>query len=130
MVFEAETKCRSEEWAMHAMVAANQSGVAVHKYRHIMFVLPASESIQQRVCKWNGLGNIGCGFQCKTWIGSCDSLGVYVHELGHNAGLRHAAINWDLKGPIVEYGDPTAIMGNQWWSATRNFYFNAAHRLQ
>lgn len=51
---------------------------------------------------------------------------VYTHELGHNMGLRHAASNLNelvstiapkkliIKGNYVEYGDPTAIMGNVW----------------
>jgi hypothetical protein len=36
----------------------------------------------------------------------------------------------DFRGPVVEYGDPTSIMGNQWWSSDRTFYFTAPHRIQ
>lgn len=117
-----------------------------------MFVIPESDYISGSLCKWNGLGNIGCGVQCKTWIGNCDKLGVYVHELGHNYGLHHSAISsltpldvfalaifslfcassidTDFKGPVTEYGDPTSIMGNLWWSSDRVFYFTAPHRIQ
>jgi hypothetical protein len=75
---------------------------------------------------------MACGASCRTWISECDKQGVYLHELGHNLGLRHSGSNIALKGDVITYGDPIAIMGNMWWNDwdTQQFYFAAPQKLQ
>jgi hypothetical protein len=53
---------------------------------------------------------------------------VFVHELGHNMGMTHAGVDWDEKGNFITYGDPTAFMGNSWFTSNDQLIFNAPHR--
>jgi hypothetical protein len=126
-----EPECRPDYWSDRAIqMARDRDGVEFSRYEHHIFVLPNSPHLHLTLCKWNGLGNVGCNELCRTWVSNCDNLGVYIHELGHNFGLRHAGRKSMLSGEFVEYGDPTGWMGNQWWSMQKIYQFIAPYRIQ
>lgn len=98
-------------------------------YMYRMIFLPGGD--QQKGCGWAGLATVGCGRPRNApRAGACWSLyrgisaRVQAHELGHNFGLLHAA--GELRGNFVEYGDPTAIMGNQYGARSE---FSASSRF-
>lgn len=126
-----ETSCRPEIWSQMTMELVKKDGIDLKDYDHLIFVLPASSKIHSKLCGWNGLGHFGCSNRCKAWVSNCDSLGVYVHEIGHNLELRHASYYNALLDEHVEYGDPTAIMSNRWFHSEPDdvFYINAPHRI-
>lgn len=128
----SETMCAYDTWASEALALALADGVPLSLYTQYSFVLPSSRYMHSVLCRWSGLAHVGCGFQCKSWISECASLGVFAHELGHNAGLSHSGSWWSFAvNGQVEYGDPTAIMGNQWGSpsfSNNDFYFAASQR--
>ena len=57
---------------------------------------------------WIGTGGV--------FLNGDASRGVFEHELGHNLGLRHAGVyacgDAVSSGCLVEYGDPTDVMGD------------------
>ncbi|KAG1669153.1 hypothetical protein FOA52_002665 [Chlamydomonas sp. UWO 241] len=59
------------------------------------------------MCQWAGLGSVGCGTECYTWMNGpyAMSADTVFHELGHNFGLQHATT------PGNEYGDCSGPMG-------------------
>ncbi|KAH3765787.1 carbonate dehydratase [Pelomyxa schiedti] len=101
--------CNYDQWATSLKDAATLSGVDFRYYQHYIYVLPDTE-----VCDWLGLGSVGCSYFCSVWSLRCSDMQVISHELGHNMGLRHSASNFDEKGDIITYGDPTSVMGNKW----------------
>ena len=72
--------------------------LANHK-RRILILPPTS------ACGWMGLGNVGCGQACTTWMNGNYELDTVFHELGHTMGLQHATT------PDNEYGDGSCAMG-------------------
>lgn len=89
----------------------------IKNYRHVLYILP--KEVQ---CTFAGLGSIGpCSGsqQCEVWINGYypNYTGVYVHEIGHNLGLRHAKYNG------YSYDDMTDIMG----ACCDERCFNAVH---
>ncbi|STX29021.1 Gametolysin peptidase M11 [Legionella beliardensis] len=108
----AASGCNYNQWATDAKNAAAQAGVNLSLYKHHMFVIP-----QDVNCNWGGLGNLGCGTTCNTWIRAYNpsqvySQLVYTHELGHNLGMHHAATDTNNDGSVEsEYGDIACIMG-------------------
>ncbi|MGQ3889526.1 hypothetical protein ACQUW5_10900 [Legionella sp. CNM-1927-20] len=108
----AANDCNYRQWATDARNAAARAGINLSLYRHHMFVLPQNVS-----CNWGGLGHLGCGTTCSTWIRAYSpsqvySQLVYTHELGHNLGMHHAATDTNNDGVNdSEYGDAACIMG-------------------
>eukprot|EP00727_Mastigamoeba_balamuthi_P010971 m51a1_g6497 hypothetical protein (1355) ;mRNA; r:196832-202122 len=117
--------CATDEWATAADAAALSDGFDIAAYQHRSYILPRTD-----LCSWYGLGSVGCYLTCRTWITRCELPQVLVHELGHNLGLLHAASNYAEKGPVVEYGDPTSLMGNRWIGGEAQMGFNAPHMDQ
>lgn len=115
----AMSSCDVYAIASAAQSAVSATGVDLSKYRHRVFALPTDAP-----CGWGGLGNVGCGASCSTWvIGTGASL--ISHELGHNFGMHHAATDVANDGVIdAEYGDRTDVMGNGYGTS------NAPHRIQ
>ncbi|TAL61080.1 MAG: hypothetical protein EPN84_08560 [Legionella sp.] len=121
--------CSPDQWARDALSAATQMGIKLNLYQHFMFVIPKDVN-----CNWGGLGHLGCGTSCYTWIRAYEPQGtyaqiVYVHEIGHNLGMHHSATDTNNDGvPESEYGDAACIMG------TGDFQYlkqaNAPHRDQ
>lgn len=133
LYLERECVSAPDRWAFFAEEEVKRIyKVDFNLYRHKIIIIPSSAVIHHTLCGWNGLGNMACGASCRTWISECDKQGVYLHELGHNLGLRHSGSNIALKGDVITYGDPIAIMGNMWWNDwdTQQFYFAAPQKLQ
>ena len=53
-----------------------------------------------------------------------------AHELGHNLGLDHTGSRINEVEEFSEYGDPTSIMGNNWWSTAGADDIAAPHMQQ
>lgn len=111
------TNCDTVTWASQADSAAKAAGVDLSIYDHIVYVLPANTN-----CTWAGLAQV-VGKQ--SWIKQGDSF-VYIHELGHNLGLRHAGTDPENDGRINNsYGDTGSPTGGYNFSG-----FNAPHSEQ
>ncbi|STX30030.1 Gametolysin peptidase M11 [Legionella beliardensis] len=108
----AANDCNYNKWATDARNAAAQAGINLSLYRHHMFVVP-----QDVNCGWGGLGDLGCGATCSTWVRAYNptqvySQLIYTHELGHNLGMHHAATDINNDGVNdSEYGDAACTMG-------------------
>eukprot|EP01114_Cavostelium_apophysatum_P002750 TRINITY_DN12439_c0_g1_i1.p1 TRINITY_DN12439_c0_g1~~TRINITY_DN12439_c0_g1_i1.p1 ORF type:complete len:334 (-),score=62.99 TRINITY_DN12439_c0_g1_i1:132-1133(-) len=114
--------CAPDEWAQKADVEATKAGVYLPNYQHRVYAIPRATD---KYCKWEGLGWVGCGLYCRAWVNTCDRMEVFVHELGHNLGMSHAASNYGESGNVITYGDPTAFMGNSFFSSDDQLTFNA-----
>lgn len=104
--------CNYQGWSARAMAEWEAQGHDHADYDHVMFVLP-----QGADCGFSGRADLGPG-QWRSWMRTC-TLSKYVHELGHNLGLRHAST------PTAEYGDRTDVMGFGGF-----VHFNAPHKHQ
>lgn len=121
--------CDPDRWARDALDVAKRQGMPLNLYQHFMFVIPKDVN-----CNWGGLGHLGCGTTCYTWVRAYEPNGiysqiVYVHELGHNLGMSHSATDLNNDGVVdSEYGDAACFMG------TGDFQYlkqaNAPHRDQ
>lgn len=99
--------CNSSAWADAADAAATAAGADLSLYRHKLYVLPGDVG-----CEWAGLGTLGCGSSCRSWVNTCALPDVYAHELGHNLGMHHASTDDDDDGQVdCEYCDRSDIMG-------------------
>ena len=116
--------CDPYEWASQADAAATADGVNLNNYQHRVYILPRYNLL---ACSWAGLGNVGCGTFCRSWIAECESPLVYAHEVGHNLGMYHAGTDTNDNDAIEsEYGDNSCIMGSSLsWK-----HFNAPHKDQ
>lgn len=98
--------CDAHGWAA-AADAALPGQVNLGDYQHRVYVLPSGGS-----CGWAGLGSVGCGSYCRSWVNTCNLPDVYAHELGHNLGMGHASTDDNNDGTIdSEYGDRSDFMG-------------------
>lgn len=100
------SKCGLNEvygWANYASdYASNVLNIDLTKYSRRIMVVP-----NMNQCPWAGLGSVGCGGYCFTWLNGPYSLSLdtVFHELGHNLGLQHSTT------PGQEYGDASCAMG-------------------
>ena len=108
--YSAGGACDYNGWASAADSAARAAGIDLSQYRRISYVTPSASS-----CGWAGLAYMP---GMRSWVQSCGSTGVYVHELGHNLSFHHAAT------PALEYGDSSDPMGG-----ARMVQFNAPNRV-
>lgn len=120
-------------WAQAAKNAATALGYTLSNYNGVVYVLPDNVP-----CGWAGLGYVGCfypGGLCQSWIKTCELADVYAHELGHNLGMMHAAIDADDNGAVdascggysCEYNDQSCIMG---YGGVGWRHFNTYHKLE
>jgi hypothetical protein len=124
-----DSTCNFRSWKEQGDAAADKSGFELSIYQHRIYVLPWFHELSG-LCSWRGLGDFGCRSYgtCHVWTLSCNELQTYVHELGHNFDLAHAASFFNEQGNVVEYGDPTAVMGNRWFGQSWISNFNAPHK--
>lgn len=124
-------------WASKADSAATAAGVDLSRYQHRIYVVPNGTN-----CSWAGLANVGCGSGCRAWVkgSSCNTLDIYVHEVGHNLGMGHSSTDVDNNGAIDstcsywgtsysggEYCDRSDFMGIGGDGKRHN---NGPHKLQ
>lgn len=98
-------------------VADERATVPEGKARHVLAYFP-----QNAKCgKWGGLADVG-GPNRFIYINGDNSSATWIHEFGHNLGLRHSGgQNCTVKkAPVpiasscklIEYDDPWDLMGN------------------
>lgn len=92
--------CDSNGWANAANAAAVAAGFNPSNYQRVSYVTPANSA-----CGWSGLATLGGTAPTPSWVQTCQSTGVFSHELGHNLMFHHAAT------PTSEYGDSSDPMG-------------------
>lgn len=90
--------CDFRGWGSALDAAARAAGFDLTQYNHLTYVTPPNYN-----CGWTGTAFMP---GIRSWIQSCDSAGLYAHELGHNLGLAHASTPYD------EYGDASDPMGH------------------
>ncbi|HSV69675.1 MAG TPA: Ig-like domain-containing protein [Methylibium sp.] len=108
--YSASGACSFDAWGSAADAAARAAGIDPSQFQRINYVTPPNSS-----CGWSGLAYMP---GTRSWVQSCGSTGVYVHELGHNLSFHHAAT------PSLEYGDSSDPMGG-----ARMVQFNAPNRV-
>jgi hypothetical protein len=105
--------CPYNEWAREANEAANDAGIELAGYQHLIYMFP-----QQNSCSWSGIAGVS---NAGAMINGNAGVGVITHELGHTFGLFHAG-SWTCTSggirvqisdtcTISEYGDPFDVMG-------------------
>ncbi len=115
----AANSCGYRAWAD---LADTQLGKLVSHFDHVVYFLPLGGITS---CWFEGVANLACTTgTCRTWVYPTSGTIVLGHELGHNLGFGHAAMDKNNDGiDINSYGDLTDIMGNS--RAIK--LFNAAH---
>lgn len=116
-------QCMASIWADNAdKIAKEKYGIDFNNYNHRVYYYDTYLK-----CGWEGLGYVGCTKEpegkCRTYMNTENprhtlekNKAIWVHELGHNLGLRHAR-----KGRN-DYGDRSDPMGK-----ARLIHFNGAH---
>jgi len=127
----ANTGCDAGGWSSAAKTAAQNAGVDLSGYQHIVYGFPRVSG-----CGWAGMAYLPGTI---SWIdGYMTTTSVVGHELGHNIGVHHASsLSCTANGVRVsistsctssEYGDPFDIMGqnarhmNTWHKAQLGWY--------
>lgn len=122
---DAEDRCPFIELADAADLGAlSQHGIIVGEYSHVVYYVPHGFG----TCIFDGLGVVACppGDGCRIWLREA-SPQTLMHEIGHNFGMHHAAVDADNDGwAESEFGDLSGIMagGFDLWRG-----FNAPHRI-
>lgn len=116
-------QCMASIWADNAdKVAIEKYGIDFNDYNHRIYYYDTYLK-----CGWEGLGYVGCTKEpegkCRTYMNTENpryddqkAKAIWVHEIGHNLGLRHAR-----KGRS-DYGDRSDPMGK-----AKLIHFNGAH---
>lgn len=127
--------CNEKKWMDDAELVAQQNGVNIGQYTHVVFAFPDGD-----------IGSSGC------YVGKAfpfdahprayvftSQVNFIVHELGHTLGLGHAdgldcgqsiiKTNYHSICTIRDYLDPFDFMGFGEQTGQRLFSFNAPHRI-
>jgi hypothetical protein len=109
----SSSPCDYQNWGTAARTAAQNAGVDLTGYDHIVHYFKRSTA-----CGWSGVGQVPGKY---TWING-SSASTVAHELGHNFGLHHASSLACTEGgmrvsiggscTLSEYGDPFDVMGS------------------
>ncbi|MEI7709297.1 MAG: peptidoglycan-binding protein [bacterium] len=125
-----------KKWMDDAQLVAQQNGVNLSQYTHIVFVFPDQDRISS-----------GCNFPGEAYpfdvfpraLVFSSEVSLIVHELGHTLGLGHAdsldcgqdsiKANYHSTCTFINYGDPFDFMGTGEENGQRLFSFSAIHRI-
>ncbi len=109
----SNSTCDYSTWGSSARTAAQNAGVNLSNYDHVVHYFPKAAS-----CAFSGVGQMPGKY---TWINGSGSQ-TMAHELGHNFGVHHASSYRCLDGSVPvaigasctqsEYGDPFDVMGS------------------
>jgi len=73
-----------------------------------------------QACQWAGIGSMGTwggAPQRNTAVNGWNVTSIFAHEMGHNFGLAHAAVDICERPPesavFCQYDDPNDVMGNK-----------------
>ncbi|GAX86096.1 hypothetical protein CEUSTIGMA_g13509.t1 [Chlamydomonas eustigma] len=113
-----------------AVTTMQAAGVPTDTFRHIVFILPPYPP--SCICRGTNQGpavGIGELLGTQTWVRSdfWKRLDVISHEIQHNMGLHHAAIQNLATMSTDQYADTSCVMG---YSGTGLKCPNAAHLWQ
>ena len=118
---KATDGCSASKLRDKSLAKLTFMGIDVSLYKYRVIVMPPLG------CGWGGLGNVGCGTSCTSWIHGVNWNLVYPHELGHNLTLRHSSTDPENNGTKnVEYGDGSCPMGNK----LSKGHFNSANTVR
>ncbi len=86
-------------WASQAETAATAAGFDVSQYTFRSYLLPT----EPPDCYFAGLAYVGTCREsnaplCISWMRGTEPDRAWVHELGHNIGMNHAAIDYNNDG--------------------------------
>ena len=118
----------------HAVAKATTAGYNSDDYDFVAIVLN-----HNWMSGYAGYGQVGAKF---SWIDGSSSGSeldqdgrLYIHELGHNLGLRHAnawdsatSVPDDTSGTHVEYGHDFDVMGDTWTYSYDKLHVNASYK--
>ncbi|KAG2496773.1 hypothetical protein HYH03_005181 [Edaphochlamys debaryana] len=108
--YNSKVACGDAEQAAWSQAAEElvqrQWDIDLTPYKQRIGVLPNEVS---KICGFGGRGSVGCAERCYTWITHdyASNLVYFLHEMGHNWGLRHATA-YDSASAT---GDWSCIMG-------------------
>ena len=105
-----------------AAAAASHDGYVASNYTNLVVYTP------DQGCNFSGIAWIGAN---GVFLNGTAAPGVIEHELGHNLGLLHAGAYRCATGSmsaacLVDYGDPTDVMGDP----TLDHGYSAEHKYQ
>jgi len=91
-----------------------------------------SQDVQSSNCR-SGVAGVASLRSKRAWVRS-HNLNTYIHEFGHNLGLRHASVDKNLNGKIETnvgevYGDHSDPMGNNFAHLDDVVHFNSSNSM-
>ncbi len=120
--FDGVKSCDLAVQTAVAAAAAAGAGYVASDYDHLVVYAPS------QVCGFKGMGWVGAN---GVFLNGTIDRGIMEHELGHNLGLLHAGLyTCGVAAPaascLVDYGDPTDVMGG----TAANRGYNAEHKYE
>ncbi len=91
--------CPMDLWARRSDAAATAAGIDLTQYTFRSYLLPT----EPPDCAWAGVAfvdtcKVSNAPRCLSWVRGFQPGRAWVHELGHNIGMNHAAVDYDNDG--------------------------------